>query len=134
MNLDETAAAELWRQTLSQIPSLFGRLVYLSSLRNANSGIYEHFGFSQRFTVSEADRTMRRSHLNVFADWLCLSLEQQKKDVERYLAALPEGRAAVVEHWKRMPPFTGLVPAQARDEQRELFLADLRNVMLFMLP
>ncbi|MDQ6679238.1 MAG: hypothetical protein M3Z09_18300 [Acidobacteriota bacterium] len=134
MNLDETAASELWRQTLSQITSLFGRLVYLSSLRNANSGVYEHFGFSQRFTPREADRTMRRSHMNVFADWLCLSLEQQKSDVERYLAALPDNRTAVIEHWKTMPPFAGMIPAQARDEQRELFLADLRNVVRFLLP
>ncbi len=31
--LERGAASDLWRHTLSQIPTVFGRLVYLSSLR-----------------------------------------------------------------------------------------------------
>ena len=44
--LDRNAASDLWRNTLSQIPSVFGRLVYLASLRNANNGRYEHHGLA----------------------------------------------------------------------------------------
>ena len=47
--LERGAASDLWRHTLSQIPSVFGRLVYLSSLRNPNTDSYEHHGFSQMF-------------------------------------------------------------------------------------
>ena len=44
--LDKSAASNLWRNTLSQIPSVFGRLVYVSSLRNSNNGRYEHHGLT----------------------------------------------------------------------------------------
>ncbi len=47
--LERGAAADLWQRTLAQIPTLFGRLVYLCSLREQNTGRYEHFGLAQMF-------------------------------------------------------------------------------------
>ena len=70
--LERGAAPDLWRHTLSQIPSLFGRLVYLSSLRDNNTGTYEHFGLAQAFGEGEAARVLGESHLNGFSQWLCL--------------------------------------------------------------
>src|SRR4051812_24268295 len=85
MRKDSTAAADLWRNTLAQIPTLFGRLWYLSSLRDQNTGTYQHFGLAQRFDEDEANRVLRQSHLKVFEQWLCYSLEQQKNEVDEYL-------------------------------------------------
>src|SRR5271154_1725230 len=62
----EAAIAESWQRTLGAIPTLIGRLAYLSSLRNANTGSYEHFGLAQRIGEDEVDRTLRRSHMNTF--------------------------------------------------------------------
>jgi len=133
MNLDESPAAELWRRTLSQIPCLFGRLVYLASLREANSGLYQHFGFAQRFSEREADRTLRRSHENVFADWLCFSLEEQSADLECYLSGLDQDSKVVLANWKVLSPFANFVPVSAREAQRSLFLSDLAIVVDLML-
>lgn len=132
MHVDESPAAELWRRTLSQIPSLFGRLVYLASLRDPVTGAYRHFGFSQRFTPREADKTMKRSHMNIFSDWLCFSLEEQKEDLDRYLDEIEADRNDVLANWTAFPPFTGFIPTQARDPQRQQFLSDM-NVMLDLL-
>ncbi len=129
MSLDVSPAGELWRRTLSQIPTLFGKLVYLSSLRNSNTGTYEHFGFAQRFTAREADRTLQRSHLDMFADWLSFSLEQQTTDLERYLAGLTEDSRAVLANWRLLPPFANLIPASAKLPERDLFLSDLVLVL-----
>src|SRR5216683_4844157 len=41
--LERGAANDLWRHTLSQIPAVFGRMVYLAGLRNGR-GRYEHHG------------------------------------------------------------------------------------------
>jgi hypothetical protein len=40
--LERDAGGVLWRRTLSQIPSQFGRIAWLASLRNPNTGVYEH--------------------------------------------------------------------------------------------
>lgn len=129
MSLDVSPAGELWRRTLSQIPTLFGKLVYLSSLRNSNTGTYEHFGFAQRFTALQADKTLRRSHLDMFADWLSFSLEQQKTDLELYLGGLPEDRRIILDNWRLIPPFANLIPASAKLPERDLFLSDLVLVL-----
>jgi hypothetical protein len=44
--LERSATADLFKNTLSRIPTLFGRLAYLASLRDSNSGIYRHYGLA----------------------------------------------------------------------------------------
>jgi len=129
MRPDETPAAELWRRTLVQIPSMFGRLVYLASLRDPNTGQYQHFGFAQRFNDREADRTLRRSHQNVFSDWLCFSLEKQKEDLEVYLEAFGTDKVTIIANWLEWPPFMNWIPIQTREAERELFRTDLETVL-----
>jgi hypothetical protein len=129
LKLERGAAADLWRNTLSQIPTLFGRLVYLSSLRDANSGTYEHYGLAQVFGAKEADRTLRQSHTQAFAAWLNLNLEQQKSDLEDYLAGLEEDINSILANWIRMAPYRNLIPARAREVERQLYLTDLEVVI-----
>src|SRR4051812_33121708 len=68
LEFDRGPAADLWRHTLSQIPTIFGRLVYLSSLRDPNTGVYHHYGLAQRFDEESADQTLRESHLKAFSE------------------------------------------------------------------
>jgi hypothetical protein len=129
MRADETPAAELWSRTLFQIPCVFGRLVYISSLRDPNSGAYRHYGFSQRFSESVADKTIGRSHLNVFMDWLCFSLEQQKADLETYFETVEGDKETILVNWRTWPPHMNWIPAQSRTVDRELFRSDLEIVL-----
>jgi hypothetical protein len=129
LKLERGAAANLWRNTLSQIPTVFGRLVYLSSLRNSNGGTYEHFGLAQIFSAKEAERTLRQSHAQVFSEWLNLNLEQQKSDLEDYLAGLEENVDAILATWIRLAPYRNLIPARAREVERKLYLTDLEVVL-----
>lgn len=129
MRPDETPAAEVWRRTLAQIPSLFGRLAYLASLRDPNTGQYHHYGFAQRFNEREANKTLKHSHLNVFSDWLCFSLEEQKSDLELYLEGCEGDKREIVANWLEWPPFMNWIPTQTRDAERDLFRTDLETVL-----
>ena len=75
MAFDRSPASDLWRHTLSQIPTTFGRLVFLSTLRDPNTGAYAHYGFAQRVGGETADATLRQSHSQCFSEWLAFSLE-----------------------------------------------------------
>ena len=122
-------AADLWRHTLTQIPTVFGRLVYLSSLRNQNTGLYEHHGLIQIFGDEEADRTLRQSHAQVFAEWLCFGLEEQKGDLEEYLSSLEGTKERVLSTWIRLSPYRNLLPSEAREVERHLYVSDLETVL-----
>lgn len=127
--LDRGAPADLWRNTLAQIPSVFGRLVYLCSLRDANTGTYKHYGLAQIFGERAADEALRSSHQQVFDEWLRFDLEQQKADLDLYLADLAGDRRTVVETWIRLTPYRNLVPSSAREVERELYLRDLEILL-----
>lgn len=114
-------AAELWRRTLSQIPTQFGRLVYLASLRDGATGRYAHPALSHLMDAEDADRMLCHSHHQVFSGWLRFSLEEQKMDLEEYLRA--GGGPAHAPH------YGDLVPRTARSVERELYLTDLETLL-----
>lgn len=127
--LDHSAAADLWHHTLSQIPCVFGRLVYLASLLNSNTGRYEHHGLALVFGDEDSDRTLRSSHEKAFQEWLAFSLEQQKADLELYLANLGVDRRTILSTWIRLTPYRNLVPGSAQSPERKLFFADLEALL-----
>lgn len=127
--LQRGAAADLWRNTLSHISTIYGRLVYLASLCNPNTGRYEHHGLALLFGDPDADKALRNSHIDSFNEWLNFSLEQQKADLELYMTEIPGSRRAVLENWVRLMPYRNLAPAAARPVERTLFLTDVEAVL-----
>ena len=123
------AAADLWRHTLSQIPTQFGKLAYFATLRNPNHGAYEHHGLAAMFGEQESRAVLAASHAEVFSDWLALPLEQQKADLDAYLEGLGEDKAAVVSNWLSTRTYQNYIPAQARQAAKELFLADMEAML-----
>jgi hypothetical protein len=129
LTFDRSAAADLWRNTISQIPSVFGRLVYLASLRNPNNGSYEHHGLALVFGEDEANKALKTSHAAVFAEWLSFNLEQQKADLDLYISALFEDKRVVIENWIRLTPYRNLLPASVRGVERRLYIADFTALL-----
>ena len=127
--LERSPAADLWRNTLSIIPTTFGRLAYLSSLRDPNTGVYAHYGLAQIFGEKPADQALRQSHAEHFSRWLCLNLQQQKADLDEYLSKLDEDVPTVVANWLRVATYRNLIPSEAKRVEQELFLSDLEAVL-----
>jgi hypothetical protein len=130
--LTRGAASDLWRNTLSQIPSLFGRLVYLSGLRNPNNGRYEHHGLILLFGEEEANRALKKSHKQSFREWLTFNLEQQKADLELYFSGISEDRNTVLKTWVKLAPYRNLVPASAKQVEKQLYVADLTAILALL--
>src|SRR5580704_17857355 len=127
--LDRGAMSNLWRNTLSQIPSVFGRLVYMSSLRNPNNGRYDHHGLALICGEEDANKALKKSHAQIFAEWLTFNLEQQKADLDAYLDGLPDDRATVVENWIKLAPYRNLIPGSVRVVEKRLFISDLSALL-----
>jgi len=126
---DRSASADLWRNTISQIPSVFGRLVYLASLRNANNGEYEHHGLALVFGEDEANKALKNSHSAVFAEWLSFNIEQQKADLDLYISGLFEDKRVVLATWSRLTPYRNLLPVSVRAVEKRLYLADFAALL-----
>jgi len=131
-HLSRGAAPDLWRNTLSQIPSLFGKLVYLSGLRNPNNGRYEHHGLTLLFGDDQANSALKKSHAQAFEEWLTFNLEQQKADLEFYFSGLSEDRNTVLRNWIKLAPYRNLIPASAKKVERKLYVADLTAILALL--
>lgn len=102
------SAAESWRETLSRIPTHFGRLVFIASLRHASGS-------------DIADRTICHSHHQIFSEWLGFTLAQQKADLDNYLMA-----SQTPVH---LVPYREFVPRTAHQVERQLYLTDLETLL-----
>jgi hypothetical protein len=127
--LERGISSDLWRRTLSQIPSCLGRLAYLSSLRIPNTGRYEHHGLALKFGDSETDKTLRKTHNESFSEWLNYSMEQQKADLELYLSAQEGEKREILENWAALMPYRYYVPASVREPERMLYVSDLEILL-----
>lgn len=115
-----TPAAVVWRKTLTQIPTVFGRLVFLASLRDPSTGRYSHEALEHLLGPDDADRTLLNSHHQVFSEWLGFSLAEQKSDLDDYL----NGAGS----WNELN-YRNLAPSTARDVERQLYLTDLETLL-----
>jgi hypothetical protein len=111
----------LWRKTLSQVPTVFGRLAFLASLRNTATGRYSHDALLRILGPEDTDRALCNSHHQVFSEWLRFSLAEQKSDLDEYLSVAGSSRRAFDYHH--------LMPPTARDVERQLYLTDLETLL-----
>lgn len=123
--LERTAAGDLWKNTLSRIPTVYGRLSYLASLRDANSGLYRHHGLSALFGREESGKALRESHRSVFEEWLILPMAQKHEELLEYLRSLEDSPGLVLDRWIEQTVYRGLLPDGAREPEVELFSRDL---------
>lgn len=79
--------------------------------------------------MAAAQAAMQESHDEAFAAWLGFTVEEQKADLDLYLAGLMPEREAVIETWLRLAPYRNLVPASARESERRLFLANFSALL-----
>ncbi len=121
--LERSASADLFKNTLSRIPTIFGRLFYLASLRDPHSGFYEHHGLRVFFGKEESRRALLESHLQVFQTWLNLPMQDKADDLRSYLESLEEGTKAV-KIWAETQTYRLCLPVGARESEKELFLQE----------
>ena len=116
---------------LSHIETSYGRLVYLASLRNPDNGRYEHYGDSINLCgMSDASKTLRRVHEQIFKEWVGYALERKKADIELYIVGLDQvDQIELIDAWLRLTPYKNLVPASIQGPEREKHTSDFEAIL-----
>jgi hypothetical protein len=122
------------KPSLAAMQSVFGKLLYISSLRDPATGRYSDPRLAAEADADEADRQLRSSHAEAFRDWLTCTLGHQKSDLDRYLISLAETKRAAVKGWLRSRAYQDLIPSNTSEQDRRLYLADMESLvhMLFI--
>ncbi|MBV8553011.1 MAG: hypothetical protein JOY54_17080 [Acidobacteriaceae bacterium] len=122
---------ELWMRDLAQIQTAYGRLVYLASLRNPDTGRYEHYALSSSSSNSVAvSHAIKRMHETIFKDWVSFPLERKKADLELYIASIDQvDRAELIDAWLRLTPYKNLVPGAIQGPERQKHVSDFEAIL-----
>jgi hypothetical protein len=106
---------------LAHVPTRFGRLVLLNSLRDRLTGRYYHSALTESVGREAADRTLCHHHHQIFTEWIALSLSDQKADLYEYLRMSGVAVSQI--------PYRELAPASAHEVERQLYLTDLEILL-----
>lgn len=115
--------------TLAGIPTLFGRLAYIASLRDLSTGRYEHAGLAVLYPDEALQQALQLCHEQVFERILETRLEHQIRDLRKCLEAMQGGLRVAVPHWFRMEAYRVLLPEKSPDYLKELFCSNCRALL-----
>ena len=115
--------------TLAAIPSEFGRLIYISSLRDLSSGRYEHAGLSALYREEAVQQALAKCHEEVFGRILETSLALQERDLRACFENMPDGLDSAVGHWSGLQAYRVLLPEHSPDYLKDLFCSNLRALL-----
>jgi hypothetical protein len=126
--LERSAAADLFRNTLSRIPTVFGRLAYLASLRDRNCGVYMHHGLTSIYGGKQSHQALAESHREIFQSWLELSLADKIEDLKDYVNTL-DHPDAFLEYWRPGPPSRSYLPEAVHGAEKTLFFDEFEILL-----
>ncbi len=131
---DPARLADKWRASVAEIPSRFGRLVYLSSLLDEKTAHHEVNLLTDEIGAEPARFLMRDEQRDCFAEWLTLTLREQAADLDVYFQTAGVCRQTLAQSWLQSKPYGELLPPEAVEAERRLFLSDLEAVLESMVP
>ncbi|MDZ7640194.1 MAG: hypothetical protein U5J83_18400 [Bryobacterales bacterium] len=124
---------DLVRGALSIIPTCYGRLVYLTSLRDANTGRYEHYLLEEIHGDRLAQAGLEWAHIQAYRSWVAMNLEQKRADLYLYLVSLCSDMRHVLRTWIMTTPYRALVPLHTQPVEREVFLSDMQALLALLM-
>src|SRR5260370_16649023 len=85
----QEAYDDLLNRTLSRVSCDLGRLIYLASTRDYNTGNYYHEGLVSRFSPEVARKALEIAHRQAFSRVSAFSLEDLFTALEAYIQSTP---------------------------------------------
>jgi hypothetical protein len=119
------SCAGYWSDQVERIQTAFGSLVFAASFRDLGIANYKGGEAARQYEEAENARALMRLHSRLFRKWLAMSLDQQGRDLRRYLASNHEVAPPEFEKpgWAE-----ALTPPDAKPEEMALFVQDLNTM------
>jgi hypothetical protein len=128
----QEAYEDLQRRSLSKIPCNLGRLIYLASTRDYNSGSYHHEGLAMRFDPDAARKALEVAHRQVFYELSASSLEGLTAELEAYMKSSLQSPSEVLRTWQKLEPYRIAIPMDVNPIVARLFLSNIKLALAIL--
>ncbi|MBZ5661830.1 MAG: hypothetical protein LAO08_15615 [Acidobacteriia bacterium] len=112
-------------RTLAVIPSVFGRLYYVCTLKNPVTGKYEHDGLKEIYPENSVQEALAHCHAELFSRILETPLREQERDVRNSLETAGDELWSIVEAWRASRPYCAMCPEGMPTYLSELFSSNM---------
>lgn len=112
-------------RTLAAISSVFGRLYYVTSLKDSSSGRYEHDGLKSLYPENAVQEALSNCHEELFSRLLETPLREQERDLRECLHSAGDQYWDVVESWRENRGFQNMAPEGLPDYLNDLFCSNM---------
>jgi hypothetical protein len=116
-------------RSLAAISSDYGRLYYVNSLKNADSGRYEHDGLASLYPENAVQSGISHCHEELFSRILETPLQEQERDLRTCLDSAGEQFWDVIESWRETRYFREMCPEDLPDYLQKLFCSNMSALL-----
>lgn len=117
-------------QWLAAIPSDFGRLADVATLRDVTSGHYHHPALEEVYSESGVHQALLYCHEELFEKVVGTLLDLQEWDLRTHFARMNAPVAEIASRWLEVEHFRCLVPMGIALHLRDLFLSNTRAILI----
>jgi hypothetical protein len=112
-------------QSLAAISTDIGRLYYISSLKDPDSGRYEHDGLKSLYPENAVQAGISHCHEELFSRILETPLREQERELDTCLGSAGDKYWDVVESWRESRFFQEFCPEGLPDYLQDLFCSNM---------
>lgn len=116
-------------RTLAVIPSDFGRLYYVSSLKDGNTGQYHHEGLQDVYSINSVQAALAQCHEELFARILETPLREQACDLRRCLDSAGDELWTLIDSWRENRDYRSMCPPGMPEYLSELFCSNMKAML-----
>lgn len=116
-------------RSLAAIPSDFGRLYYVTSLKDSDSGRYEHDGLMSLYPENAVQSGISHCHEELFSRILETPLKEQESDLRECLRSAGDQYWDVVDSWRETRYFREMCPEGLPDYLQDLFCSNMSALL-----
>lgn len=126
------ALSSAGEEILSSLPNDLSRLIYLTSIRDYNSGTYRHQILSPQYGEANAHCFFELCHQQIFSRLLSSPVEKYVQEIEGYLRYTRADRRSFIETWNSLQAYRAAVPLKAPKRACEAFFLNIKTALLVL--
>jgi hypothetical protein len=119
-------------RTLAVIPSVFGRLYYVSCLKDSATGRYLHDGLVAIYAEDSVQEALGHCHEELFSRILETPLPEQERDLRKCLGTAGDRFWTVVDTWRKDRSIQTMCPEGLPSYLKDLFCSNLGALLAIL--